>query len=806
MLMKPEPARLEPIPDIPDLLHGYHLITTYDTEYVRPLDEGEVPDKRNNVVSYQFAVMNPATGGYNATIVYPKGPQRAQRLSLSQFMTHVISFAQDMGILRLSENAHKTTFKVNLVCHFSRADIPAFVDYRRLKRRFDVVRGTYCTIENPCITEVVLVGGKVLKVSIDLTDTTLLAPVGNRSLAALGASMNFPKATLPMVMDETCTLVPGITRADLCRIQCPDEFELYAVQDVRVTLLWLVYVARFARELGAPGMAKTLGSAAANTLVAMSDIAPLAATLGLHESENGMKLTKDFREELAATLTLVADTFHGARNECFAVGDRYATEELPFNDVDLKGAYPVAQAYCRPIEWDRVEHTKNIDELAVLDRMTFASVAFQFPPDTKFPSLPCDGDGYGLVYPHSGKTVVTGAELLVAASQGATFKIHAGVRLPWLNEDGPRPFVDFVVAVNKLRGRYPKGSPQEKLAKTVANSLYGKTAQGIAAFKSTPEIRNQFNSRTGGYKALKPSKIGSPHVAGYTTGLVRALISEILARLPPPVTAICAVTDGIFSNATPEEMQHALSGPIADLFRTLRAMVDPKGCSDLTEVKHQALAVRSCRTRALFTITPFNGSALIISRGGHHADQKFDTREAESQFWMELVANREPGDLLEGRVFIKVREQWLQSADLMDEEERKEIGFCYDLKRRPVTITDVNGLICFDTVPWASIDDFFEWRRAFDRWKKSTKSILKTKADWDRFVTWKQVPRRQMAGHRTPFEQALVVAFAKGLPGFPIRSGKSRPKPGDAVYDIATIAAGIGRWKLLSNTPIVYSS
>ncbi len=49
--MKPEPARLEPIPNIPGLLHGYDLVVAFDTEYVRPLDEGEVSDKRNNVVS-----------------------------------------------------------------------------------------------------------------------------------------------------------------------------------------------------------------------------------------------------------------------------------------------------------------------------------------------------------------------------------------------------------------------------------------------------------------------------------------------------------------------------------------------------------------------------------------------------------------------------------------------------------------------------------------------------------------------------------------------------------------------------------
>ena len=48
--------------------------------------------------------------------------------------------------------------------------------------------------------------------------------------------MNFPKATLPDVIDERGNLVPGVTRVDIYVCEhFPDEFEFYAVQDVRVT-------------------------------------------------------------------------------------------------------------------------------------------------------------------------------------------------------------------------------------------------------------------------------------------------------------------------------------------------------------------------------------------------------------------------------------------------------------------------------------------------------------------------------------------------------------------------------------------
>ena len=68
------------------------------------------------------------------------------------------------------------------------------------------------------------------------------------------------------------------------------------------------------------------------------------------------------------------------------------TLDRAFTDFDLKGAYTNALAQFRGIDWAAIEHTTDLERLAVLDPLTVACVDFEFPPGTRFPSLPVDAD------------------------------------------------------------------------------------------------------------------------------------------------------------------------------------------------------------------------------------------------------------------------------------------------------------------------------------------------------------------------------------------------------------------------------
>ena len=66
--------------------------------------------------------------------------------------------------------------------------------------------------------------------------------------------------------------------------------------------------------------------------------------------------------------------------------------------------------------WGRDETmmTTDIDVLANVAALSVARVSFKFPDDTRFPSLPVRAGDRGLIYPLSGVSYCTGAELVVA--------------------------------------------------------------------------------------------------------------------------------------------------------------------------------------------------------------------------------------------------------------------------------------------------------------------------------------------------------------------------------------------------------
>ena len=118
------------------------------------------------------------------------------------------------------------------------------------------------------------------------------------------------------------------------------------------------------------------------------------------------------------------------------------------------------------------------------------------------------------------------------------------------------------------------------------------------------------------------SRITQPLVAALTTGLLRAVLSEIIANLPQHVTVFTATTDGWLSTATEAEAHAATGGPVARYFASLRAMVDPKGDASILEMKHSADALLVCKTRGTFTIEP--GGPMpkpIIARAGHRLEK-----------------------------------------------------------------------------------------------------------------------------------------------------------------------------------------
>ena len=226
---------------------GATLIVGLDSEYERSGRD------RNHVLCLSFAAINPDTGTMSSGVLDVKdGTDRRHRPTLAASLARVVSAALKGGIVRRAPD------QIVLAAHWSRADLPAFRDFPRLKLRFDSPRKTYATTTKPALMTLPLPSGP-RRVSVTLVDTMLLAPAGQQSLKALGAMLGMPKLELP----------PGaIERMRAFRDEDPQLFNRYASRDAEIAARYTLEVWRFLDQIGAIGpggkLPPTIGAAAVN--------------------------------------------------------------------------------------------------------------------------------------------------------------------------------------------------------------------------------------------------------------------------------------------------------------------------------------------------------------------------------------------------------------------------------------------------------------------------------------------------------------------------------------------------------------
>ena len=257
----------------------------------------------------------------------------------------------------------------------------------------------------------------------------------------------------------------------------------------------------------------------------------------------------------------VVACFHGGRNETFYAGP---TPIGWVHDFDLVGAYTTAMVLYRPIDYAASFETKDVS-LFLGGAMGFARVEFEFPSAIRYPCMPVRNEVRGLLFPLRGVSYATAPEIELALSQGATINILHGVIFPWTDPNGTRIFLRFVREIRRLRARYPKKSMFEQTAKLLGNSVYGKMAQGLKG-------KNAFDTRSMAGQPVPPSSVTNAPMAAMATGFVRAVVSEMLHRLPQHRTAYSVTTDGILTDAAPDEID--LDGPLCQRYLELCEMVE----------------------------------------------------------------------------------------------------------------------------------------------------------------------------------------------------------------------------------------
>jgi hypothetical protein len=92
------------------------------------------------------------------------------------------------------------------------------------------------------------------------------------------------------------------------------------------------------------------------------------------------------------------------------------------------------------------------------------------------------------------------------------------------------------------RKEHPKGSFNNLMYKTIANSIYGLTAMGISSKK-------RFDIQTGATKILEGGDLSNPLIASYITSFVRTVIGECLHNINVLGGRVVSVTtDGFITD------------------------------------------------------------------------------------------------------------------------------------------------------------------------------------------------------------------------------------------------------------------
>ena len=589
------------------------------------------------------------------------------------------------------------------------------------------------------------------------------------SLAQIGDLLGVPKLDLPegYLKERMDLLLQGNKQA----------FEEYGLRDSEIAVRFYLRLLDFAeKETEKRSLPATASSLAVSIFKKKLKESQVDFNVAFGVTEGSRTYWNSTREKVltktdkspspmrAINEPFIASCYSGGRNECYAFGP---TTIGVYNDFDLAGAYTTGMVDLRHIDYDSYWYSRDPADF-VGHVLGFAYVRFAFPEGTRFPSMPVRNSHGGLVYPLTGLSYCTAPEIEVALNLGCKIDIRHGVIVPWCEGDS-RLFEPYVMHIRSLRKSFVKGSLDELYAKLLGNSLYGKTAQGLRK-------KTVFDSQGMKSVELPHSTLTNAAISAHTTGLVRAVLSEQIAGIPPHRHVISATTDGFITDA--DESELALTGPMAQRFQALCERVAPG--SKMLERKHRVRQLIPMKTRGQLTAIPFESEPLILAKAGVSPQVESDQH---NEFMVNLFMNRRPGDTTITRPFTPFREQWVKDADVVRLTRETILNLEFDFKRRlvdPQEIAVASGEhLSLSSVPWNDLAECERARAVFDSWRE--KHCLKTLGDlhdWeDRYLFALVGDRLIKAGGRSlgvratsagvtgVFRRLFLRAYTQGLCG-----------------------------------------
>lgn len=496
-----------------------------------------------------------------------------------------------------------------ICCHLSTADLSVLNDFEEFKDSLDIVQKTFVTI-----------GKMILKDKINsniyIRDTSLLAPQGHKSLAAVGSMYGG---------EYEKVLIPIQYKGDMRQLlkENPVLFEKYAVQDALVTLKHANTMEEFNLTVCKTGVPLTLSSLGRDYI--LNTWKETGYTYQVNENHllgaTSEVITPQGLNETGSIglyLSHYIGNYKGGRNESYMYG---CDRNTLWIDYDLTSAYTTAMCMLGDPDYGSTRMIKDVDweSYLTLEYMLYNYVVvkteFTFPPGTKYPSIPCYlKGGKATLYPEKGKGILTGPEYWVARNQGCGFKIDYIIVTPFKYSivDGKKvytdkPFYSVIKDLQKKRREYPKKTVFNLLYKELGNSIYGNVVKGISNKKV-------FDIKTNRTLPANANLLSNPVLGCYITGLIRSLLSECIHNTDKlGGKVVSSTTDGFITDISNLENK-LLELPkesigLLNTFRDIRQ--DLSDNATTLEVKTEGVGVISWATRGQLGL----GSSIKAATG-----------------------------------------------------------------------------------------------------------------------------------------------------------------------------------------------
>lgn len=717
-----------------DLTPGTAIIGV-DAEYVSGLDDA---GKKNRVISYQTYTIIPEE---DCEYYCPFDVEYSPRLDLQQIVVETLLFGKRQGLFK------RWPYNLLFISHWSLAEMTSFADFGDLKTQFDGVRRTYISLKSGIPIRFYDENRNRHEAELHLRDTQLLAPAKASSLAKLGETIGLLK--LDVSHEEKKDL-------RMLKQQDPKMYWEYAMRDAEIAARYYLRTLAAAQQMlsSTDVNPTTLGSLAPLLVFKIwkdNEIDPMAV-LGKHEVEQKAQSAKGMRTKKvivdlpkkAQFSDVACKGYMGGRNEAFYFG---LSHTAAWSDYDLRGAYIIAMCCIGIPLWSDLRQIQDLSELTP-EVLGVAHISFRFPDSVRFPCIPVKTDT-GLIFPKSGRCWATAPEIFLARKLGAAVVLAAhddpdtavpGFVVPM--DFSVRPFDTVATYIDAKRAKYKESDNMlSELYKELGNSVYGKLAQGV-------KVRMIFNTREGETERMPPSKLTNEYLALHTTGLVRALVSEMLNAIPEPFTVISTTTDGFISDFPANRINELCIGEFGILFSAGRQRVS--GQAAILEIKHTVDRVLCFRTRGQATVDadgntlPFLDAAghkfpsgkIILAKGGIKT-KAYSLLESNNEI-VQMFATRTAGQKFESERMRGFRDIYDADGDkdLNHISLKIEYTMDFDWKRKPTEfgVALIAGAphLQFATSP---LEDLAEYERYREGWKgfREMGRVLKSPTDLQDF-------------------------------------------------------------------------